>query len=97
MSRNAYLVSYDIADDARRRQVYGVCRGYGERVQYSVFRCHLDTTERIDFMASLEEVIHHDQDQVLFADLGPVDGRSTHCIRVLGRAHTPPDESPIIV
>jgi CRISPR-associated protein Cas2 len=36
-----WLVSYDIRDPARWRKVYKLLRGYGERVQYSMFRCHL--------------------------------------------------------
>ena len=36
-----YLVSYDIRDRARYRRTHRVIKGYGEAVQYSVFRCKL--------------------------------------------------------
>lgn len=39
------LVSYDVRNDKRLRRVAKVLEGYGERVQYSVFRCHLSQRE----------------------------------------------------
>lgn len=35
------LVSYDIRDEKRLRKVAKLLQGYGTRLQYSVFRCHL--------------------------------------------------------
>ena len=40
-----YLVCYDIRDDKRLRGVAHLLKGYGERLQYSVFRCHLTPRE----------------------------------------------------
>lgn len=39
-----YVVSYDVRDSKRLRKVAKHLEGYGERLQYSVFRCRL--TER---------------------------------------------------
>lgn len=39
-----HLLSYDVRDDKRRRKVQRHLEGYGERVQYSVYRVH--TTPR---------------------------------------------------
>ena len=39
--RHWYIFSYDIRDAKRWRQVYRIVRGYGERLQYSLFRCRL--------------------------------------------------------
>ncbi|MEK7751294.1 MAG: CRISPR-associated endonuclease Cas2, partial [Acidobacteriota bacterium] len=39
--RNSYLVSYDIADDKRLRQVFKTMRAYGDHLQFSVFECQL--------------------------------------------------------
>ena len=39
--RNRYIVTYDICDDARRTAVYKALRGFGDHLQYSVFRCDL--------------------------------------------------------
>lgn len=43
--RSWHLVCYDIRDDARLRRVARLLEGYGERVQYSVFRCRLTARE----------------------------------------------------
>ena len=37
-----YLISYDVADDARRHRVCEALKDFGRRVQYSVFECDLD-------------------------------------------------------
>ncbi|MEM9196188.1 MAG: CRISPR-associated endonuclease Cas2 [Myxococcota bacterium] len=97
MTRHAFIVSYDITDDRRRREVYDICRGFGERVQYSVFRCHLDETERIELQVEIEGAINHLDDQVLFIDIGPVEGRAKHCVRAIGRGHDPPDDGPVFL
>ncbi|HUC93255.1 MAG TPA: CRISPR-associated endonuclease Cas2 [Paenibacillus sp.] len=36
-----YIVCYDIRDPRRWRKCYKILNGYGERLQYSVFRCSL--------------------------------------------------------
>ena len=36
------VISYDIEDDKLRTKLAKVLEGHGERVQYSVFECHLD-------------------------------------------------------
>jgi CRISPR-associated protein Cas2 len=44
-ARTWHLVCYDIRDDARLRKVARLLEGYGERLQYSVFRCRLTPRE----------------------------------------------------
>ena len=41
MNRAWYVVTYDVRDDRRLRLVAKLLEGYGERIQYSVFRCRL--------------------------------------------------------
>ena len=36
--RQLHLVTYDIRDPKRWRRAYRILRGYGSRIQYSVFR-----------------------------------------------------------
>lgn len=43
--RKWHLITYDVRDDRRLRRVARLLEGYGERLQYSVFRCHLGTVE----------------------------------------------------
>ena len=39
------LVAYDVPDDKRRTKLAHSLKDFGERVQYSVFECHLDDAE----------------------------------------------------
>ncbi|MCA9529703.1 MAG: CRISPR-associated endonuclease Cas2 [Myxococcales bacterium] len=95
--RTAYLVTYDITDPKRLRRVYNLMRGYGDHLQLSVFRCELSAAERVQFEGLLRAEIHHDEDQVLFARLGPADGRGRRALHTLGRAYTHPERHAIVV
>ena len=39
------LISYDIEEDRLRAKLAKLLEGHGRRVQYSVFECHLSTSE----------------------------------------------------
>jgi len=95
--RNSYLVCYDICEDKRLRKVFQILRGYGDRLQYSVFECQLTRTDLVQLRAELAEVIHHKEDQVLFVDLGPADGRGDRVITALGKPYTNIDAPCVIV
>lgn len=95
--RKTYLVCYDIRDDKRLSRVAKTMRAFGDRIQYSVFECQLNEMDLIRCRASLSEVIHHKQDQVLFVDLGPTDGRGDRVIVSLGQPYSPFDAPCIIV
>ncbi len=51
--RNVYLVTYDVSDDRRRDRVFATLRGFGDHLQYSVFRCELAEIERVRLRARL--------------------------------------------
>lgn len=82
--RRLYVVAYDISDPKRLRRVFQILKGYGEHLQLSVFRCDLARSQRLQLAAKLSEIIEHSEDQVMFVDLGPSDGRA-HSIDYLGR------------
>jgi CRISPR-associated protein Cas2 len=82
--RRLYIVAYDISDPKRLRRVYRTLRGYGQHLQLSVFRCDLTKAQRLQLAAKLRETIEHAEDQVMFVDLGPSEGRS-HSIDYVGR------------
>lgn len=88
--RNHYLVSYDIADDARRTSVFETCKDFGNHVQYSVFLCELDERELIVLREMLRERIHHVEDQVLIVHLGPATSPVLEQLDVLGQPYSPP-------
>ncbi len=71
MSRKQYLISYDISDPKRLRQVARIMEGYGYRVQLSVFQCLLDDLRLEQFKAEIVPVINSEEDQVLIVCLGP--------------------------
>lgn len=78
--RTRFLVSYDICDPKRLRQVAKSMEGFGVRLQYSVFECALDEKRLNKMKAELQPILNHDEDQVLFVSLGPED--STHGLRI---------------
>lgn len=94
--RQVYLITYDISDDRRRDQVFRILRGFGDHLQFSVFRCEASAMELTRLRGALADAINHLEDQVLFADLGPADGRGPGAISALGRGYTHPDRHAII-
>ena len=92
-----YFVTYDISDDDRRNRVFKTLQGYGDHIQYSVFRCDLSERERVTMIAVLHGLIDHREDQILIVDLGPVDGRASTCVEALGRRYIPRERSVIIL
>lgn len=63
--KNWYLVAYDIRDRSRWRKAYKLLEGYGERVQYSIFRCWLNQREREKLRWELEKVLSQEDDLLL--------------------------------
>ena len=94
--RNSYIVSYDIADPKRLRMVFKVMRAWGDHLQFSVFECQLTRMDLVRLRAELAGIIHHDEDQVLFVDLGPAEGRGDRVITSLGKPYVSVD-APLIV
>ncbi len=95
--RQTFVVSYDISDPKRLRQVYRLMRGWGEHIQLSVFRCELNARDLVELRSQLAFLIKHDEDQVLFIDIGPVEGRGSTSIRAIGKTYVPPERTAIVV
>jgi CRISPR-associated protein Cas2 len=95
--RNTYLVCYDISNDLRLRRVHKAMTGFGDRLQYSVFECRFSQADLARCKHALGRLIHHREDQVLFVDLGPAEGRGDRVITAIGRAYTTIDSPCIIV
>lgn len=96
-SRNVFLVAYDICDPKRLRKIYKTMRGYGAALQYSVFQCALSATERQLLIQDVSGIIHHTEDRVLIAELGPQEGRGSKACQILGRQDLPPEPGPIVL
>lgn len=82
--RLAYLVCYDIREPKRLRLTYRAMRGFGEHLQYSVFRCDLTCAEKARMTTVLSKIINHHEDQVLIVLLGPPDGRHATSMETIG-------------
>ena len=95
--RNTYLVCYDISNDLRLRRVHKTMVGFGDRLQYSIFECRFSAADLARCRHALGRLIHHNEDQVLFVDLGPADGRGDRVISSIGRAYATIDTPCIIV
>lgn len=95
--RTTFLVCYDICDDKRLAKVHKTVRGFGDHLQYSVFECQFTQTDLVRCRHLVSEIIDHREDQVLFVDLGPVEGRGDRVITALGKAYSPIDSPCIVV
>lgn len=96
--RHRYLVAYDVSDPKRLKRMYRKMCGYGDPLQYSVFRCSLSDLELLLMKEALGEIINHGEDRVLIVDIGPVEGRARGAFQYIGvQWHAPEEESAIIV
>jgi CRISPR-associated protein Cas2 len=95
--RSSYLVCYDVCDDKRLRKVFQTMRNYGDHLQYSVFECQLTPSDLARCRAELSKIIKHSEDQVLFVNLGPAEGRGDRVITALGKPYSPIDAPCIVV
>ena len=95
--RNTFLVCYDICNDKRLRKVFKIMRSFGDHLQYSVFECQFTAIDLARCRDTLGRIIKHDEDQVLFIDLGPTTGRGDRVITALGLPYSPIDAPCIVV
>ena len=95
--RNTYIVCYDISNPKRLRDVFKTMRGWGDHIQLSVFESRLTRNDLVTLKAELAETIHHNEDQVLFVDLGPTGARGDRVITALGKPYVVVDAACVIV
>jgi CRISPR-associated protein Cas2 len=61
-----YVVTYDIPSDQRRKKVSDLLKGYGRRVQYSVFECILSQPKYDELRERLKKKVEVEEDSVRF-------------------------------
>ena len=91
-----YLVTYDISDPKRWRQVFNLMNGFGHWLQLSVFQCRLTARRRADMSAGLAKLIAPSEDHILIVDLGPADKVDVR-VESLGRGYEAPKRRATIV
>lgn len=96
MARRRYLVTYDISDDKRRNRIFKLCNQEGDHTQYSVFIAEFSERELIAFQANATEIVHHREDQILIADLGPSSHEAGKIIASIGKNYEPPVRAIVI-
>lgn len=76
------VISYDISDDKRRREVAKIMEGHGYRVQYSVFECDLTIKQLRRLQKRLRPLVKkNEMDSIRFYPL-PAD--AVERIEVMG-------------
>ena len=91
-----YIITYDIAQQKRWRQVFNTMKGYGDWLQLSVFECRLSSRRYSEMLTDLEALIDISEDHVLIFDLGRFN-RVKPSIVSLGKTYTLPTRGPVIV
>jgi CRISPR-associated protein Cas2 len=92
MTEHFLVVAYDTPSDQRRLRLVKVLAGYGVRVNYSVFECHLTTAAIRELREKLAAIVRS-EDSVLFY------GLCRHCEAKrdsLGK-HRKRDDDPIFL
>lgn len=82
--RRRYLVGYDIADVRRLQAIGKTMKGWGHRIQYSVFLCDLSGVELVGMRRDLKSLMNERADSVFILDLGEVDRWDARRVQVLG-------------
>ena len=67
-----WLVCYDVRDPDRLRKAAKHVEGYGERVQYSVFRCWMTARQMEQLRWELTAILASEDDILLIPICGPV-------------------------
>lgn len=97
MDEHLFIVTYDISDPKRWRAVYGLMNGYGEWLQLSVFQCRLTPKRHAEMIATLDQLIHHDEDHVLIMDLGAPERVKPRVVSLGKATFEPVQREPVIV
>jgi CRISPR-associated protein Cas2 len=84
------LVCYDIRDPERYRKAHKLLKGYGEPVQFSIFRCRLDDCRAAELRWHLARILDA-EDSLLILELCPrCAGRVVSCNHKAGWDAPPP-------
>ncbi len=94
MERRTVWIAYDIREPKRWRQVYRVVKGYGGRLQFSVFECLLSETQLAELREKLDPLLDHAADRLMIARLCPACAQA---VEFWGEKVTRQRPGPLIV
>jgi CRISPR-associated protein Cas2 len=89
-----YVVSYDIPDTRRRTKLAKILKDYGDRVQYSVFECILDSGLLQEMVGKIDQIVEGRDDSVRVYSLCASCERA---IRIIGKGKVTEDENIFII
>ena len=69
MRFNRYVIAYDIADAKRRKNVYDLLKGMGDRVNLSVFECEVKKGGITGVRKKIKGMINPNEDVVVYYPL----------------------------
>ena len=72
-------------------------KSYGYPLQYSVFICDLDASEKITMRQEIGDIINHRADSIAIIDLGEAERRGQECFEFMGTNRDLPIRGPQVV
>lgn len=88
------MVCYDISDDKRRQQLSTELENFGNRVQYSVFECHLNDAQFAELQERLLPLIDEAVDKLRYY---PLCGKDVAAVLIDGKGTLSKDWDYFIV
>ena len=85
-----YLICFDVRDAKRLRKIANEMENFGNRVQRSVFECHLEASQVQDLQQRLENWLETSEDQVRYYRLCGKD-KEQIIVDGTGRVTSDPD------
>lgn len=88
------LVTYDVREDRRRAKIANELKNYGQRVQYSVFECRVDSDHDRKMREKIAKLICEEEDNLRYYRL------CENCVsnvEIVGSGHITEDEDMWIV
>lgn len=84
-----YVITFDVSDNKRLRRVASTLLNYGQRVQYSVFECHIENDQLQKLKTELEQHIDQQEDRI---HICPLCGKDEQSILVDGNSYSSQDK-----
>lgn len=83
------IISYDIVEDRRRTKLLKLLKGYGTRVQYSVFECDLTAAQLVTALGEIRNLVDLTTDSIRCYQIDQADVRRIQILGI-GRLTTDP-------